>query len=69
MATEKHSDTDEKAAEASPDLAVSEQIRRALEMMKRVRTANIDQAEQALKESEGNRYILPEPIALRTSSA
>ena len=46
---------------------VSEQIQRALEMMKRVRTVNAEQAEKALTESDGNRYVLPEPVVFHVS--
>jgi hypothetical protein len=51
----------------SPTEALSEQIQLALEMMKRVRTADAAQAMHALEEPQGNRYILPEPLVLRVS--
>ena len=67
MANNENNRISERLAEAAPSDAVSEQIQRALEMMKRVRTANADQAEKALEETQGNRYVLPEPLVLRVS--
>ncbi|MGA2221130.1 MAG: hypothetical protein ABSH21_05000 [Verrucomicrobiia bacterium] len=45
--------------------ALLKQIERALEMMKRVRTVDVAQADKAPKESHGNRYVVPEPVVLR----
>lgn len=46
--------------------ALLKEIERALEMMRRVRTANPDQADKAVDEPPANRYVLPEPSILRT---
>jgi hypothetical protein len=59
----------ERSAELSPSTAVAEQIQRALDMMKRVRAVNAEQAEKALQESDGNKYILPEPVVFHISQA
>jgi hypothetical protein len=56
-------------AESLPNATLSEQIQRALEMMQRIRTANAEQADSALKRSGGNSYLLPEPLVLRVSGA
>lgn len=53
--------------EVSASKAVEEEIQRALEMMKRVRMANPDQADKTADEPQGNRYVLPEPLILRSS--
>jgi len=69
MAKSENIETRESQAKLSPSTAASEQIQRALEMMQRVRTVNVEQAEKALKEPESNRYVLPEPLVLRVSEA
>lgn len=51
----------------SASKAVEEEIQRALEMMKRVRMANPDQADKTVDEPQGNRYILPEPLVFKSS--
>jgi hypothetical protein len=69
MAKTESNQVRERPQELSPSAAVSEQIQRALEMMQRVRTVNLDQTEKALKESRGNRYVLPEPLVLRVAES
>lgn len=37
---------------------------RALELLRRVRLANAERAEKAPESERGNRYVLPEPLAV-----
>lgn len=51
--------------EAPSSETLRQEIARALEMMRRVRTANlVDQAGAPVDEPQGNRYVLPEPVPL-----
>ncbi len=67
MAKTENKEIRERLTDLSPSAAVSEQIQRALEMMKRVRTVNVGQVDKALQESQGNRYVVPEPLVLLVS--
>ena len=67
MAKTDNKEIREPLGKLSPSAAVSEQIQRALEMMKRVRTVNVGKVDKTLEESQGNRYIVPEPLVLRVS--
>jgi hypothetical protein len=69
MANTETNSVRERPAESPPSVAVAEQIERALEMMKRVRAVNAEQAEKALQESTGNKYVLPEPVVFHVSPA
>ena len=53
--------------ESRPSKALLEEIQRALEMMKRVRTANLNEAGKPVEDPQGNTYVLPEPLMLRSS--
>jgi flavin-binding protein dodecin len=59
----------ERLSESLPSAAMAEQIQRALDMMKRVRAVNAEQAEQALEESASNKYVLPEPVVFHVGAA
>jgi len=67
VANNRNNRISDRPTEAVPSDAVSEQIQRALEMMKRMRTASADLAEKVLEETQSNRYVLPEPLVLRVS--
>jgi len=54
---------------AGLDAKMTEDIQRAIEIMRRVRVANAEQAEKALKAIKGNIYVLPPPLTLRTGSS
>ncbi len=59
--------TEARASDSSSILGatVDEEIRGVLEIMERVRMANAQQAEKALRETLGNKYTLPEAVALK----
>lgn len=54
---------------AGLDPKMTEEIQRAIEMMRRVRVASAEQTEKALKAIKGNTYVLPEPLTLRTGNS
>jgi hypothetical protein len=47
--------------------SLTEEIQRALEMMRRVRTAQVAQGQGDAVEPPGNRYELPEPLVYRVT--
>ncbi len=49
------------------EIALTKEIQRALEIMRRSRTAKAAANVDASKEAEGNQYILPEPLVLHAS--
>lgn len=59
----------ERPAESLPNAAMAEQIQRALDVMRRLRAVNAEQAERALQESAGNKYVLPDPVVFHVSTA
>jgi hypothetical protein len=48
---------------------LAEEIERALEMMRRVRIAQVAQGKAAVVETPGNKYELPEPLVYPVSSS
>lgn len=59
----------DRSVECGIDSNEMEEIRRAIELMRHVQIAHAEQAEKALEATEGNVYILPEPLTLRVGDS
>ncbi len=54
---------------AGLDPNMTEEIQRAIEIMRRVRVANVERVEKALEAYEGLTYVVPEPVKLHIGSS